>query len=330
MARITFLAVENCLFSGIIGLVDALAIANLWYLALNPKDSAPLFETEIVTEDGNAVNAYGGIPVQPHRSVGEVERTDLILIPPFLPNINPLPEDFDKLMDWFRSQYKRRTRIGAICTGAFALAETGLLDGKIATTNWFYARLFQRLYPEVHLMPERILTEDSGLICSGAATASFNLGLYIIETFGDEELSRVCAKALLVDPSRDSQASYIILDFQKRHRDEDVLKAQSWMETHYSDNIAMDKIAGYVGLSPRHFKRRFKNATGVSPLSYLQQVRIEAAKKKLETTKENMNEITWQIGYEDSSSFRRLFKKCTGLSPREYRDKFSRRRRSVP
>ena len=330
MAGITFLAMENCLFSGIMSLIDALAIANLWRQALNQKDPSPLFEMEIVTEDGKGVRAYGGIPVQPHRSIDEVAQTDLILIPPFLPNINPLPDGLDKLLDWFRDQYKRRTRIGAICTGAFTMAETGLLNGKIATTNWYYARLFQRLYPEVRLMPERILTEDSGLICSGAATAAFNMGLHIIEIFGNEELSLVCAKAMLVDPSRDSQASYVILDLQKRHRDEEVLKAQSWMEANYADNVVMDKVAGYVGLSPRHFKRRFKNATGVSPLGYLQQVRIEVAKRKLETTKENMNEITWQIGYEDSSSFRRLFKKHTGLSPREYRDRFSRRSRLVP
>jgi transcriptional regulator GlxA family with amidase domain len=131
----------------------------------------------------------------------------------------------------------------------------------------------------------------------------------VIERFGSDELAALCSKALLVDPNRNSQAPYIVYHDRKDHGDADIIRAQTFMEENYGKNITMDEIAKLACLSPRHFKRRFKQATGEPPLAYLQKIRIEAAKKRLETTTDSINEITWQIGYEDSSTFRRLFKK---------------------
>jgi transcriptional regulator GlxA family with amidase domain len=162
------------------------------------------------------------------------------------------------------------------------------------------------------------------LICTGASTAIFNLALHLIRRFGGDALSTVCAKAFLVDPNRESQAPYAMFRSRKDHGDDKVLEAQQWMEENFARNISIDAVARQVGISPRHFKRRFRKATGATPLVYLQNVRIEAAKEKLETTQESVNEITYCIGYEDSSTFRRLFKREIGLSPREYRDKFCR------
>lgn len=327
MAKIVFFTGDGCLFSGVAGLVDAFSIANLWQKALHKEDDLPLFQTEIVTADGKPVFAHGGIPIYPDKAMTQVTEADVVMIAPFLPNLAPLPDNFNDVRDWITERYSQNNLICAICTGAFLLAETGLLDGKLATTNWQFTRMFKRRYPKVKLKPEMIITMDSGFICSGAATAAHNLGLYLIEKYGSAELASICAKAMLIDPSRDSQAPYMVSDFQIEHNDAEIKIAQKWMETHYKENITIDSAAGYVGISPRHFKRRFKSAVGESPLTYLQRVRIEAAKKSLENTKDNINEITFQIGYEDSSSFRRLFKKFTGLSPREYRDKFQRAER---
>lgn len=322
----TFLAAEGCLFSGISGLIDAFSIANLWNRAMNKPGPDPLFETEIVTFEGDMVRAYGGIRVHPDGAIKDVDRTDLILIPPFLPVDEPLTQKEGVISEWLIDRYRRKTNIAAMCTGTFMLAETGLLDGKIATTNWQFARRFRRRYPRVHLRMDRILTEESGLICTGAATSMYNLGLHLIRVFGSEELASVCSKALLVDPNRDSQSPYSIFSARKDHGDASILEAQEWMQKHYADDITIDAVAREAGISPRHFKRRFRKATGESPLGYLQNLRMEAAKKRLEATLDNVNEITFQIGYEDSSTFRRLFKRYTGISPREYRDKFSRSR----
>ena len=324
MARMTFLAAEGCLFSGITGLIDAFSIANLWYRSLDKERSDSLFETEIVTLKGDMVSAYGGIRVHPDGALEDVNQTDLILIPAFFPVDQPLTQKVGEISEWLIDRYRRRTKIAAMCTGTFMLAETGLLDGKIATTNWQFARRFQRRYPKVHLRMDRILTEEARLICTGAVTAMYNLGLHLIRAFGSEELASVCSKALLVDPNRESQSPYSIFSARKDHGDASILEAQEWMQEHYADNIAIDAIAKEAGISPRHFKRRFRKATGESPLGYLQNLRMESAKRRLETTLDNINEITFRIGYEDSSTFRRLFKRYTGISPREYRDKFSR------
>ncbi len=321
MPRITFLAADGCLFSGIAGLIDALAIADLWHQSMRWGHTAPLFETEIVSLDGGPVKAQGGIEARPHGRLADVGPTDFIVIPPHLPVSATPPAE---LNHWVVARHRRGTPVGAMCTGVFTLATTGLLDGRLATTNWHFARLFRKRFPQIDLQPERMLTADNGLICTGAATAFFKLALHLIESFGTQELAAVCAKALLVDPAQDRQSPYAILDFRHDHGDPAVATAQAWMEANYAGDVTIDGVAAEVGISPRHFKRRFKRATGETPLGYLQRVRIEAAKKRLETTRESMNTITWKIGYEDSSSFRRLFKKSTGLSPREYRDKFAR------
>jgi transcriptional regulator GlxA family with amidase domain len=324
MVHITCLAMDGCLFSGTAGLMDAFGIANLWHRANEGEGAGPLFETDIVTPGGRAANAYGGIRLQAHRPLEQVTQTDIILIPPLLPNIHPPPEGIEAVLAWLIGHYRRKTLIGALCTGTFTLAATGLLDGRRATTNWQYARMFRRRFPRVRLQAENVMTEDGGLICTGAASSFFQLALYLIESFGSEALARSCAKALLVDPNRRSQAPYALQDLPRDHGDQEILEAQLLMEKRYAQTIIIDQIAAAVAISPRHFKRRFKQAVGETPLGYLQRVRIEAAKQKLESSRAPVSEITWQVGYADISSFCRLFKKTTGLSPRDYRERFAR------
>lgn len=319
--RMTFLAVDGCLSSGITDLLDMFTIANMWQASLtgNPE---PLFVSEIVTLGGRPVLSSGCIQMLAHRPLENVTATDFVLIPPFMPL--PLPGAIDNadLRQWLISQHHRRTPVAAMCTGVFLLAETGLLNGKIATTNWQFSRKFQQRFPKVRLHTEHLLTEEDGLLCTGAATSNFNLGLRIISRYGSSELASICAKALLIDPNRESQMPYFIFHQEREHNDGEVRKAQHYLAENFAKPIKIDEVASHVCISPRHFKRRFKQATGYAPVHYLQMVRIEEAKKKLATTLETIEEITRSIGYEDSSTFRRLFKSHTDLSPREYRDKF--------
>ncbi|MCG8531513.1 MAG: helix-turn-helix domain-containing protein, partial [Desulfovibrionales bacterium] len=185
-----------------------------------------------------------------------------------------------------------------------------------ATTNWQFAPLFKKRYPRINLLSREIFTEDQGLFCTGGATAPFTLGLALVERHATPKLASLTAKALQVKPTRRVSPG------EKGHGDPDILAAQAHMETHFARPLNMAGLAKRIGLSPRHFKRRFRRATGHNPLTYLQKIRVEAAKQRLETSQDSINDITWQIGYEDSSSFRRLFKRHTRLSPREYRDRF--------
>jgi transcriptional regulator GlxA family with amidase domain len=246
----------------------------------------------------------------------------MIFIPAFSQLSHLSTQNMDTILSWIVTNHQSGVPITAICTGVFLLAETGLLDGRTATTNWQFARLFQRKYPNVQLKPERIMTEAKGIICTGAASAVFDMSLHLIRRFGGKTLAANCAKALLIDPNRQSQAPYMVFRSTKDHKDEKILKAQHWFEENYGRTGSIDAVAKQMGISPRHFKRRFRKATGVPPLVYLQNVRIEMAKQKLENTRKSVNEITYCIGYEDSSTFRKLFKRETGLSPAEYRKKF--------
>lgn len=264
-----------------------------------------------------------GIRVEPDGALEDLKDADVILIAPYLFGAHRYPEAIPELVPLLIHQHKQKVRIGAVCTAAFILAQTGLLDGRIATTNWQVSKTFIQTFPNVLVKPDRILTEDNGLICTGAATSQYHLALHIIERFGSKALVRACSKVFLVDPCRVSQTPYIIASFKKNHGDDKIAEAQRWMETSYQDTLTIDAIAERVGLSSRHFKRRFKMATDETPIAYLHQIRIEVAKQKLEGTRKNIDEITHLVGYEDSGTFRRLFKRITSLSPREYRDRFS-------
>jgi len=324
MVNITFIVDTGCIFSGISGLIDSFNIANIWHATNTGEWLEPLFTTRILSQDGKAVKVSGGFQIIPEGGFQDFEQTDVVVVPPYLPNADLLAANATSLLDWIIARYEQGTTIASVCTGSFVLAETGLLDGKLATTHWFYAKLFKRRYPKVVLDSDKVLTQDKGLICSGSVSAFYYLGLHLIESFASSLLATQCSKSLLVDPSKASQASYAVFNGHKDHGDKDILRAQKLMESNYADAIKMEDLARQVGISPRHFIRRFKKVTNETPLSYLQQIRIERAKDYLENTSETVNEITQVIGYENSSSFRKLFKEATSLSPSEYRSRFTR------
>ena len=325
MPGISFVLYEHCLSSTITALIDAFSICNSLCEdsgRSNGQASSSLFDMKIAAVAKKPVLTNGGVWIQPDATFGEIKKSDLIIIPPRLFARQPNDVELAHILPWLKKNYQQGVRIGTLCTGSFVLAMTGLLDNKIATTNWLYVNKFRRQFPKVILKPERILTEDDGLICSGAITAMYNLALYAIEIFGSAELSRKCARILLVDHNRKSQQPYMAANFHRNHGDRQILAGQRWFEKNFARQFSIDDVANFVGLSPRHFKRRFKQATGENPLRYLQQIRLEKAKSMLETGPENIETITNEVGYEDSRTFRRLFKKYTSLSPREYRDRF--------
>jgi transcriptional regulator GlxA family with amidase domain len=322
MANISLWVENGCLSSCVTTMLDAFTIANIWHQNLAGKEVDPLFEPHIVSTEGKPIMAQGNLKMEVEMAIDDVESTDCIILSPLLPNITPLPNNLGLFRQWLEKMRDSHATIATVCTGTFLLAEMGLLDGKKATTNWQYARLFQKRYPKVQMASEYMLTEDDNIICSGAATSIYNLSIHLIKKFGSQKLATTCSKALLVDTNRVSQAPYTLTTPPRLHGDAQVLKAQQIIERNYSQIKRIDDIAQNVGISPRHFKRRFKKATGDLPLNYLRQVRIDAAKERLETTQETIDKITRAVGYNDTSSFCRLFKKYTQVSPMAYREKF--------
>ena len=212
MASICLWVGEGCLVSSITTLLDAFSIAGLWHKAAAGDHAPLLFDPKIVTTDGQPVTAYGNIRIQADLAISDVTRTDCVVISPLLPNITPMPPDIAALARWLKDLKQRGTTIATVCTGTFILAETGLLDGKQATTNWQYARLFKKQYPDVRLESDYMLTQDDNIICTGAATAVYNLAIHLIRQYGSQKLAAACAKALLVDPNRVSQAPLYPVD----------------------------------------------------------------------------------------------------------------------
>lgn len=321
MQRVTILALDDAAATTITGPYDTFCLTGvLWNLGQG-QDIVPEFEVEIVTPTGDPAHCLNNLTILPHRSMTEVQETDLVLVSAVL-DIHQTLARQGEIIDWLRARYKAGAMLASVCTGSFALAETGLLDGKIATTHWRAADEFKSLYPKVQLKPERIITDAGDIFCSGGFNSSIDLSSYLVERMCGREIAIQCAKSLVVDRGRVSQVPYSVFYFQREHNDEQVLEIQSTIERDYNKDIDFDLLSQKHGLGRRTMERRFKSSTGDTPLMYLQRVRVEEAKKRLEQNNMTFDEISYQVGYEDTSFFRKIFIKHTTMRPGEYRAKF--------
>jgi transcriptional regulator GlxA family with amidase domain len=221
-----------------------------------------------------------------------------------------------------RQHHQAGVMVGAICSGTALLAETGLLDGREATTSWWLGEMFRRRYPAVRLSLDKMLTFDGKLWCAGAATAHLNMCLKLIEHFAGVEIASLVSRWMLIDPNRDSQAPYAMIDLFSTASDPVVAKAQAWIKGHLTQAIELAQVAEVAAVSTRTLIRRFHEATGQTPLSYIQKLRVERAKGLLSTTALAVERIMDKSGYSDMSGFRKLFRDHTGLTPHEYRERF--------
>ncbi len=322
MKKISILALDNAMSSSVMGTMDIFSQVGFTWNYIMGFDTNPDFEVEIVTRQGKPVVCFNNTIITPHRAAEEVDTTDLIIISSV--------SDFELLaknksaIDWLKHHYSRGATIGSLCVGSFLLAETGLLDGKTATTHWGFAHEFKRRYPKINLRPRQLITDEGRLLCSGSCNSYIDLSVYLIERYCGKKVAIECAKTMIHDYARSSQAPYIVCQHNKDHGDPGIISIQKLIETNYSDSFNADKIARNYGMSRRTFERRFKKATEVTPLMYLQSVRVEAAKQLLETGQKTFEEISYHVGYEDSNFFRKVFVKQTGLRPKEYKIKFQR------
>jgi transcriptional regulator GlxA family with amidase domain len=260
----------------------------------------------------------------PQVHVSSIERTDLIIIPAIRGDFRKLNKENLVLADWIREHYKKGAEVASMCTGAYLLASTGLLDNRSCSIHWNAADNFRKLFPKVIVKAEKLITDEQGIYTNGGGYSFLNLVLYLVEKFYDRQTAVYCSKIFQIEIHRHSQSDFVIFNGQKSHGDEVIKKAQEYIERHFDEKISFEKLSGKFAVGRRNFDRRFIKATGNTPVEYWQRVKIESAKKALETTRKNVNEVMYDAGYSDVKAFREVFRKITGLSPLEYKHKYNK------
>ena len=271
------------------------------------------------------VNLLNGlITVNPNLLLQDAKDADLIIIPALYGKPQEALAKNKNFIPWLQEQYENGAEIASLCTGAFLLASSGLLKGKKCSTHWHYANEFKGLFPDVELVDGCIITEDDRVYSSGGANSYWNLLLYLVEKYTNREMAILAAKYFAIDISRDNQNSFMVFQGQKNHNDEAVKNAQNYMEGNFQDKITVDHLAEKFAVGRRSFERRFKKATNNTVIEYFQRLKVEAAKRCFESSRKNITEVMYDVGYTDSKAFRDVFKKITGLSPIDYRNKYNR------
>lgn len=328
---------EGILASSVAGVVDVFTAAN-WIAASrrapgksSPGRSSPL-QWRIESLDGRTIRTASGQFIEVDGAISTRSPADALVVPgPFVPDVERFLEKKEvvtPLLAALRRQHQRGVLLASYCTGSFLLAEAGLLDGSVATTHWAKGKTFERRYPGIELRINDIITEQDGIICSGAVTSALNLALRIVQKLVGAEIAAETSKLMLIDSNRVAQSSYAGMQ-EEPHSDPLVARAQRWMEKSLQRGFSLGELARQLAVSERTLNRRFKRAMGKAPLHYLQTLRIDVAKRLLETRELTMDAVSQRVGYGDLSTFRRLFRRETGLSPREYQRRFSRRRQGT-
>lgn len=319
MKDITIVALDRSIASTVTGPMDVFSLSGVFWNSINGIKSAPHFSVHLVTGDGGPVQCMNGISLTPQGAVHDIQKTDLVIMSAIGGDkISDAIDANRNIIPWILDMHKKGAWIASVCTGAFLLAETGLLDGRTATTHWGFIRQFKKRYPKIHCRADALITDEADLYCSGGITSCFDLSLYLIEKLCGRPVALQCAKTIVHNLGRSFQAPYATLIGRRTHRDSLIHKAQNRIEENYANNLSISLLAKESGMSERNFQRRFREATGDTPLSFLQKVRIEVARDLLESTDKSFEEVTFLVGYDDAGSFRKIFHRQTGLLPRDY------------
>ncbi|MDO6436850.1 helix-turn-helix domain-containing protein [Cyclobacterium sp. 1_MG-2023] len=284
----------------------------------------PLFNIQLVGLEKQTEQSHGLFIVKPEILIDQVNKTDLIIIPAIHGDFNQNLKINTPFLPWIINHHKNGAEVVSLCVASFFLAETGLLDGRQCSTHWQFANEFRKRYPKAALKDDKIMTEADGIYTSGGAYSFTNLILYLIEKFAGRDTAVAAAKGFMIDIDRNSQSPFMVFSGQKSHQDREILKAQEHIESHFNEKLAVDKLCNELAISRRTFERRFKKATANTIVEYHQRVKVEAAKRALESGKKNINEVMYEVGYNDPKAFRDVFRKITDMTPMNYMNKYSK------
>lgn len=321
--RIGILAFEGCMGLEIFGVADVLLMANLVAQGMGRK-GAPAFEVQVIAARGSIVKAAGGIEIVAQRASGAYS----LLVVPGL-ELSRSAQWADKLaslqpeLALLRKHFARGTPVASMCIGAFLLGEAGLLKGRQATTAWIMAKDLARRYPETRVSPDAMLIEDGAVITSGAMSATFDLALHLIKRTLGAEIASATARIALLPKPRESQAPYVDARLiaapptaQAASFSDHVTQ---WLAQRLQQPYSLPLLAQAFHVSPRTLMRRVKAETGHSPLTLLQQARIQQAKLLLQSNSWSIAKIVEAVGYSDVATFSRLFAREVGQTPARYR-----------
>jgi transcriptional regulator GlxA family with amidase domain len=304
--------------SSIVGTYKIMMRAND-YWKKSGKD--PVFKVQLggVSSD---VDFHGGLFTAHPTDLRKIKKADLIVIPSLNHNFVPAVKENAAVIKWIKNQYDRGAQVASICTGAFLLASTGLLNGRNCSTHWIAAEAFKKMFPDVNLVADKVITDEHGIYTNGGAYSFLNLILYLVEKYFDRKTAIYCSKVFQIEIERNSQSPFIIFSGLKDHEDDVIRQAQLVIEKSAHERLSVVELASQFAVGRRNFDRRFKKATGNTPIEYLQKVKVEAAKRSLELGRKSISEVMFDVGYTDVKAFRETFRKITGISPLEYRSKF--------
>jgi len=321
-SEIALLLYPGAQLAAVHGLTDLFAVSDRLAMARigtdRPQDGAPFLRVshwQPAAEGTGMICVFDTSPGQPHHPV-------IIVLPPSLGETPP-PEMTRRLAGWLKAQHKAGAILGSICAGAFLLAETGLLDGRTATTHWNLTEALQARFPAVKVDGDKLIIDDGDVITAGGLMAWTDLGLKLVDRLLGPTVMIETARFLLVDPSGREQRFYSSFSPKLHHGDAAILKVQHWLQAEGGRDVTLAAMAARAGLEPRTFLRRFVKATGLRPTEYCQTLRIGKARERLEFGNQTIEQIAWEVGYEDPGAFRKVFWKVMGLTPGEYRRRFS-------
>lgn len=303
----------------IVGTVEIFSRANGYWMQQGNKQKYQLNVAGTTSKEQYINNL---VALKPDTHIRDIAKTNLIIIPSAMPG----KDTHDKRMmyDWIKKQYKAGAEVASMCSGAFILASTGIVDGKSCSTHWSFADRFRQAYPNVHLHSDKLITDENGIYTNGGAYSFLNLVIYLVEKYYDRQTAIFCSKVFQIEIERNSQSPFAIFTGQKQHDDTIVQQAQAHIERNIGEKISVGDLSVKFAIGRRNFDRRFIKATGNTPLEYAQRVKVESAKKALEATRKTVNEVMYEVGYSDVKAFREVFRKITGLSPQEYKSKYNK------
>lgn len=321
------IAVRETAGSALYGMLDVLlAAGNIWQTLVRDEHTEQLFRVRILSPDIEPFTCGNGIPVAPDLAVADDPRPRIVILPElWLGPDEPMTGRYPALMDWIRRCHAAGSRIYSACSGAIMLAETGLLNGCNATSHWAYQDLFRAAYPSVRFKPEPNLAfadPEGQIVTAGGITSWHDLAIHIIARHASPGEALRITKVYLLKWHGEGQLPYSSLVRRQPHADSVVRRVENWLAREFRRHGALADLLEVAKIPERTLKRRFKNATGSTLIDSLQNLRVEEAKRQLETTDVAVDEISADVGYEDPSFFRRVFKRRTGLSPSQYRRMF--------